>query len=576
MPPLAYSYIRMSTEVQLKGDSLRRQLALSEEYAASKGLDLVTEGYSDIGVSAFKGDNIRTGALGLFLEKVNDGTIPKGSYLLVESLDRLTREAIDTAISLFISILRAGINIVTLIDQREYIAGSTDFTDIIYSIIVMQRAHEESLTKSKRLSAVWSKKRNLGSKQRMTSNCPAWLRPSKNGIGFDEIPERVAVVRKIFSYADAGIGSYAIARILNEANIATFHSRNGWYTSYVTKILTSRAVLGELQPHRKIRSTRVPEGPVIEGYYPPIIELELFERVQFARTTRKTTSAGRKGLAVTNLFTSTMRCGYCGSKLVYIDPGSRHGYPNLICATGYRRVGCERYPWRYSDFEQSFLAFVREIDLQGLLTERPTDDRRTVISNRLATLRAQESKLKSDFDQLLEIHLRMPGGSSLLQEKIAELEASKAKLLSEIQALEEEERSIIAREAEFHAAINNIGEMVADVSNGTYELRSKVAQRIRAIVDVIYVFPAGMLPGLRKSLAYLESITAPHGEVDPVDTAPVRAKLEADMADPKNASKAFAVRFRNTPMRIVTPVEGNPLAFHQQLIADDELRVLRG
>lgn len=576
MPPLAYSYIRMSTEVQLKGDSLRRQLALSEEYAASKGLQLVTEGYSDIGVSAFKGDNVRTGALGRFLEKVNDGTIPKGSYLLVESLDRLTRESIDTAITLFLSILRAGINIVTLLDRREYIAGSTNFSDIIYSIIVMQRAHEESLTKSERISAVWGKKRSAANKKRITSNCPAWLRPGADGIGFDAICERVAVVRQIFSYADSGIGSYAIARLLNDAGTSTFGSENGWYTSYITKILTNPAVIGAFQPHRKVNGARITDGPLIDHYFPRIVEPELFERVQYARRMRKAESAGRKGNVVSNLFASIALCAYCGSKMTYVDPGSRQGRPNLVCTAARRKISCERYPWRYSDFEQSFLAFVREIDLQGLLTERPADDRRAAVANRLATLRAQESKLKSDFDQLLEIYLQMPGGSSLLQEKIAELEANKAKLLSEIRSLEEEERSIIAREAEFHAAINNIGEMVADVSNGTYELRSKVAQRIRAIVDVIYVFPAGMLPGLRKSLAYLESITAPHGEVDPADTAPVRAKLEADMADPKNANKAFAVRFRNSPMRIVTPVEGNPLAFHQQLIADDELRILRG
>jgi hypothetical protein len=31
-PPLAYSYIRMSTNLQLKGDSLRRQTELSKAY----------------------------------------------------------------------------------------------------------------------------------------------------------------------------------------------------------------------------------------------------------------------------------------------------------------------------------------------------------------------------------------------------------------------------------------------------------------------------------------------------------------------------------------------------------------
>ena len=56
--PRAYSYIRMSTDMQLKGDSLRRQLEASTKYAATNGLDLIADDrLHDIGVSAFKGDN---------------------------------------------------------------------------------------------------------------------------------------------------------------------------------------------------------------------------------------------------------------------------------------------------------------------------------------------------------------------------------------------------------------------------------------------------------------------------------------------------------------------------------------
>ena len=40
---LAYSYIRMSTEIQLRGDSLRRQSEASAIYAQQNGLKLVPE-----------------------------------------------------------------------------------------------------------------------------------------------------------------------------------------------------------------------------------------------------------------------------------------------------------------------------------------------------------------------------------------------------------------------------------------------------------------------------------------------------------------------------------------------------
>ena len=41
--PHAYSYIRMSTDLQLKGDSRRRQLELSKTFAAEHDLELVDE-----------------------------------------------------------------------------------------------------------------------------------------------------------------------------------------------------------------------------------------------------------------------------------------------------------------------------------------------------------------------------------------------------------------------------------------------------------------------------------------------------------------------------------------------------
>ena len=52
--PKAYSYIRRSTEWQLRGDSLRRQVDRSRAYAAEHGLDLdETTTFNDIGVRHF-------------------------------------------------------------------------------------------------------------------------------------------------------------------------------------------------------------------------------------------------------------------------------------------------------------------------------------------------------------------------------------------------------------------------------------------------------------------------------------------------------------------------------------------
>ena len=132
--PKAYSYVRMSTDLQLKGDSLRRQLEASRKYAETHSLELVSDvDLHDIGVSAYSGKNIASGSFGRFLALVREGKIEKGSYLLVESFDRMSRQEPIVALQPFMDIVnsglksghvgrRAGI-------QREYLIRGPDYLD---------------------------------------------------------------------------------------------------------------------------------------------------------------------------------------------------------------------------------------------------------------------------------------------------------------------------------------------------------------------------------------------------------------------------------------------------------------
>lgn len=280
MKPRAYSYLRMSTDDQLKGDSRRRQLEASKAYAEQHGLELADDTQlEDIGISAFKGANVREGALGQFLAAVRAGSVERDSYLLVESLDRLSREEILPAHTLFLSIVQAGINLVTLADNRVYRAKTTNLVDMITSLVIMERAHEESKTKSMRVGAAWKNKRKKAAEgQPMTARCPAWLRLSVDRRSYELIPERVEIVRQIFADSAAGLGMYSITTRLNRAGVPAFEGKNGWHRSYLAKTLENRAVLGEFQPHVKVDGKRVPEGEPIEGYYPAIISEELFFR----------------------------------------------------------------------------------------------------------------------------------------------------------------------------------------------------------------------------------------------------------------------------------------------------------
>src|ERR1700690_1772088 len=120
--PKAYSYIRFSSTKQQRGDSLKRQTDLRDQYLLQHpDLELDTSlGLEDLGVSAYDKSNITKGALGAFLGHVEEGKIPRGSFLLVESLDRLSRIQPIDALPIFLGVINAGITIVTLFDNQVH------------------------------------------------------------------------------------------------------------------------------------------------------------------------------------------------------------------------------------------------------------------------------------------------------------------------------------------------------------------------------------------------------------------------------------------------------------------------
>src|SRR4051794_29842974 len=113
---IAYSYIRFSHPDQRRGNSLRRQLNRSRAFSTRRGLDL-DDSIRDFARSAFHNRHTVTGNLGGFLALVREGRIEAGSYLLIESFDRLSRDEFWPAFDLIRDILRARIIIVTLPDD---------------------------------------------------------------------------------------------------------------------------------------------------------------------------------------------------------------------------------------------------------------------------------------------------------------------------------------------------------------------------------------------------------------------------------------------------------------------------
>src|SRR5262249_43244502 len=117
----AYSYIRFSSPEQAKGDSLRRQLVLTDALVKKHGWVLDDSLHlRDLAVSAFRGTNVTEGAFAGFLAAIEANKVPRGSVLIVESLDRITRQEPFDSLPLVMGILKKGILIATVSPERLY------------------------------------------------------------------------------------------------------------------------------------------------------------------------------------------------------------------------------------------------------------------------------------------------------------------------------------------------------------------------------------------------------------------------------------------------------------------------
>ncbi len=401
----AYSYVRFSRAEQAAGDSLRRQTAKAEAYCERHGLAFDNRSLQDLGVSAFRGKNAQTGALAGFLEAIKAGRVSKGSILIVESLDRLTRSQIMEAMELFSSILRQGIRIVTLDPEREYSAEliNREPFALMEAILIMVRANEESERKSQRIKAAWVGKRMKAGERKLTSNCPYWLELSADRTRYVQIPSAVAVVRKIFKLAQSGKGAQAIAMQLCREDIPCIGLKKRWFHTYVLKILHNRSVLGEFQPMQMTggrNSKREPIGEPIPDYFPRIISDADFYRVSQAMDQRRT-KKGQNGKEICNLFKGLLFDAATGSSMTILHSTSTTGIMRrvLVPSDSRRTKGVKQISFPYLAWEETFLAFTEgleagDVDTAAKIASNPVDDLQAELDGITAKIADIESQME--------------------------------------------------------------------------------------------------------------------------------------------------------------------------------------
>jgi DNA invertase Pin-like site-specific DNA recombinase len=397
---LAFSYVRFSHPDQARGDSLRRQTELRDKWIARQsGVILDTSlTLEDKGVSAFAGehrDNPDRHALAAFLDLVKAKRIPRGSYLVVENLDRLSREHVMAALSLVLELVNAGIKVVQLSPNEIILDEKSDTMAVVMTVMELSRGHGESQIKSERIGSVWQKKKRQAAEDKtpITSNAPAWLELVDGRWKVKE--SAAATIQSIFKMATEGFGLDKIVRKLNAEGTPPIGNGSFWARSYLARILASRTVIGEFQPFRGRGKKRQHDGKPVEGYFPAIVSQAEFDAARNSIAARRE-KRGRECKEYINIFAGLLHDAQNGGPLQMADKG-KHGHRVLRSVRAKSGVnGTKNVSFPLGVFEREILARLREITPREILPSHDESaDEVLALAGKLAASELEVERLKN-------------------------------------------------------------------------------------------------------------------------------------------------------------------------------------
>ncbi len=439
------SYIRFSSSKQHGNSSVDRQSPIAERVAKENGWIYRPDwNAKDLGVSAFKGDNVKT--IRTIIQSVTDGKIPQGSVLVLESLDRATRMKLDDAQQLIRDVLKGGLEIYTDMNRRHLTAKSLNsITDVMLTAVELDAAHQYANRQSERATKGIDKQIKAiekGEKIYIGGQMPSYIRGVENGkFVIDE--ERLKAVRHIFAEYQKGTSLFKIAIQLNTGGFITGLKRkkvNKWDRQTVRHILSNKAYTGDY-------SLR---GTTYKNYLPiQVVSNKEFDVIQDKIKLNATRRGGSTSGNVNSIFNGVAKCSVCSSPMTAIistDNGKRYSY---YCCSSARYGKCKAKGFlKTLEYELDFCVTFLEKNPLDLIKK---SDQKTLDNS--SSLKAQlldvEKKIESAI-QLLDIGT----GVDTIKAKLSSYKAVKTKIESE---LENESKSI--------QTAQNIPSAVATIKN---------------------------------------------------------------------------------------------------------------
>lgn len=541
---ILYKYIRFSSIQQARGSSFARQNERLERYALENGFEVNDSlDLRDFAKSGFHGINKEEDqGLGRFIAAIDEGLIPTDgtAYLAVEQFDRISREDIDKAQDLFKSILRKNVNVITLMDGRIYTKKSLkNFMEVLYSLFLMEQAHQESLKKSDRIKGAyankirklhvrvkeqkealeaWEKDKSgprpivepLINEIQFSSQVPEWIDQKIeiiNGRKFRKFvvnEEKAKIIRYALSLLNDDNGYMNVSQKLNNEEIPRIDfvtrrqrstRKNIWTNSAVNNFVNSDSIFGELAIYdnvfadkefkvkgvAKFKKVMTRTHVVnIPNYYPAVVDKKLIMGLRArANGKKKGRVAGRS--TNDNLFQNMLFCGKCGDSMHMkqtkrITKKETYVRKYLACYSAVHKA-CDAKMIPYGDVEREIIKY-----LIMPFDENQLDGAAKVVSDsRNAKMLELEGEIKDIEDRIDEFTKEIKNNKSLKPaialSLLSEMETDKDFKILQLKELQEQKDTIIES-----LGAKPVGNFDLDTDDGRVSFKIAVKQRYAGFV----------------------------------------------------------------------------------------------
>ena len=367
-------YIRLSKEDENEGpsQSVQNQESLLREFVEQHRLS-VYDTYVDDGFSGTSFDRPS------FQRMIGDIETKKVNMVITKDLSRLGRDYIMTGHYMERYFPEHRVRYISLLDGIDTGVDSTA-NDITPFRAIMNDMYAKDISKK-----IKSVKRDKQRKGQFIGGKPMYgykMHPAeKNKIVIDE--EVAPVVRRIFALALSGMSCRKIATTLNEEGVPTPATYCGWkvgnpgpYTGLwsserISEMLKNETYIGNMVQGRSVKISyksqkclrQSPENwVVVEGTHEPIIDPEIFQKVQLLVNSRKHTRSRTYDFLLKGL----IFCHECGYPMAVLNRKNAAGEDRLffVCRTYQRftKAGvCTCHSIKEETVNEAVLAKVREV-----------------------------------------------------------------------------------------------------------------------------------------------------------------------------------------------------------------------